>query len=72
LTDEEQRSEECDSETESSISTSDSDSESSGDDGEEKNIRAYVASIFEQKNKQKSIQPTQEEDIITLPDETLP
>jgi hypothetical protein len=66
-----------DSESESSNSDSDldSDSESSNDDGEEKRIKAYVASIFEEKNKQRAletIQSTGEEDVITLPDETLP
>jgi hypothetical protein len=75
LIDEEQSSEDSDSESASESSISDSDSESSGDDGEEKKIQAYVASIFEKKNKQKAaetISSTQEEDIITLPDETLP
>ena len=79
MTDEEQSSEDSDSESESDSSisdlTSDSHSESSNDGGEEERIKAYVSSIFKEKNKQKeveTIQPTQEEDIITLPDETLP
>jgi hypothetical protein len=74
LTDDEQSSEDSDSEAESDSSISDSDSESS-DDGEEKRIRAYVTSIFDEKNKQRAvetIQSTREEDVITLPDETLP
>lgn len=76
LTDDEHTSEDPDSETEtdSSISDSDSDSESS-DDGEEKRIKAYVAHIFEEKNKQRAVETVEsigEEDVITLPDETLP
>ena len=77
MTDDEQTSEDPDSESESDSSISDSDSESdseSSDNGEEKKIKAYVASIFE-KNKQKAVetmQSTGEEDVITLPDETLP
>ena len=78
LTDDEQTSEDSDSESKSDSSISGSDLESdseSSDDGEEKRIKAYVASIFEEKNKQKAvetIQSTGEEDVITLPDETLP
>ena len=78
MTDEEQSSGDSDSESgsDSSISDSDSDSDSeSSNDGEEERIKAYVASIFNEKKKQKAvetIQPTQEEDVITLPDETLP
>jgi len=74
LIDEEQSSkDDSDSESESASASSDSDSESSNDNGEEKRIRAYVASIFE-KNKEnpEKIPSTQEEDIITLPSETLP
>ena len=76
LIDDEQSSEDPDSESESdsSISDTDTDSESS-DDGEEKRIKAYVASIFGEKKKQRAvetIQSTGEEDVITLPDETLP
>lgn len=76
LTDE-QSSEDPDSESsesDSSILDSDSDSESS-DDGEEKRIKAYVTSIFNEKNKQRAVATilsTREEDVITLPDETLP
>jgi hypothetical protein len=69
-------SEDSDSEAESDSSISDSDSDlESSEDGEEKRIRAYVTSIFNEKNKQRAvetIQSTQEEDVITLPDETLP
>ena len=76
MTDDEQTSEDPDSESESDSSISDSDSGSeSSDDGEEKRIKAYVAHIFEEKNKQRAvetIQSTGEEDVITLPDETLP
>jgi hypothetical protein len=75
LIDEEQISEDdSDSESESDLSTSASDSESSNDNREEKRIQAYVASIFEKKKKKavEEIPSTQEEDIITLPDETLP
>ena len=74
LTDDEQSSEDSDSESESDSSISDSDSESS-DDGEEERIKAYVTSIFKGKYKQKAvetIQSTREEDVITLPDESLP
>ena len=70
LTDDEE-----DSDSESESDSSISDSESSNDDGEVERIKAYVASIFEEKNKQRAvetIQPTGEEDVITLPDETLP
>lgn len=70
-----QGSEDPDSESESDSSISDSDSDSESSDDEEEKIKAYVASIFEEKNKQKAvetIQLTGEEDVITLPDETLP
>ena len=74
FTDDEQSSDDFDSESEVDSSISDSDSESF-DDGEEEKIKAYVTSIFKEKNKQKAvetIQSTREEDVITLPDETLP
>ena len=78
LTDE-QSSEDPDSESsesDSSILDSDSDSDSeSSDDGEEKRIKAYVTSIFNEKNKQRAVETilsTREENVITLPDETLP
>ncbi|KAF8798753.1 hypothetical protein BYT27DRAFT_6876168 [Phlegmacium glaucopus] len=74
LTDEEQSSEGSNSESNSSTSDSNSDSGSSSEDEEKKRIRAYLASILEEDLKRKTaetIQSTQEEEeVITLPDET--
>jgi len=75
LTDEESSGEsDSESESDSSTSNSDSDSESSSDDGENKRIRTYLASILEKNARPKAAETIQstreEEEVITLPDET--